>query len=90
MPEYNIYHVYGTASHENPGPKVRKDNYPSQREDTEITNDILSITIGSYGDAPDLAYVEVVAVDEHAGKRAFHRAVYEWQNRTRKELWGGK
>lgn len=88
MPEYDVYYVYGTASKENPGPKVRKDNYPSQREASEISNNILSITISSYGDAPELAYVEVVAVDEHAGKRAFHRVIYDWQSRAKYAAWG--
>lgn len=87
MKEYNVFYVYGTASKQNPGPKVRKDNYPSQREESEITNGILSVNISSYGDAPELAYVEVVAVDEHLGKRAFERAVYEWQNNTKERIW---
>lgn len=86
--EYNVYHVFGTTSKHNPGPKVRKDNRVHTYSDHEITNDLLSVTITSYGDAPELAYVEVVSVDEHAGKRAFHRTVYEWQQRTRRESWG--
>jgi len=88
MKEYNVYHVFGTTSKHNPGPKVRKDNRVHQYEDGEITNGILSITITSYGDVPELAYVEVVSVDEHEGKRAFHRTVYEWQERTKTEAWG--
>ncbi|MCA1807337.1 MAG: hypothetical protein LC687_05760 [Actinobacteria bacterium] len=86
--EYSVYHVYGTASKHNPGPKVRKENYPSQYEDAELTNGVLSITITSYGDAPELAYVEVVAVDEHQGKRAFNRTVYDWQTRAKHAAWG--
>jgi len=88
MKEYNVYHVFGTTSKQNPGPKVRKDNRVHQYEDNELTNNLLSITITSYGDAPELAYVEVVTTDEHAGKRAFHRTVYEWQQKTMNEAWG--
>ena len=88
MKEYNVYHVFGTTSKQNPGPKVRKDNRVHQYEDSELTNNLLSITITSYGDAPELAYVEVVSTDEHAGKRAFHRTAYEWQQKTMNEAWG--
>lgn len=86
--EYDVYHIYGTASKHNPGPKVRKDNYPRQYEDSEITNSILSITITSYGDAPELAYIEILTVNEHDGKRAFNRIVYDWQQRAKHAAWG--
>ena len=86
--EYYVFHVYGTASEQNPGPLVRKENYPRVYNDSEITNGILSIDITSYGDAPNLAYVEIVAVDEHLGKRAFYRTVDEWRKRFNHAGWG--
>ena len=88
MIQHDVFYVYGTASKENPGPKVRKENRKHTYKPSEIKGNIVSITITSYGDAPELAYVEVVAVDEVAGKRAFLNTVAVWQDTVCDSAWG--
>lgn len=85
--QYDVFHVYGTSSKQNPGPKVRKDNYPKEYDTSEVRDGVLSVTITSFADAPDLAYIEIVAVDEHIGKRFFNRTVYQWQNGFCDKVW---
>lgn len=83
----DIYKVFGVAKTESNECRIQKMDVTANPFDDDNTDTIYAVAIETFGDAPELANIEIITSDVDKGKALYYRIVESWLFDIQRAVW---